>query len=79
MTTKKGKNMEHILALVEDENRMWMTVSEELENVVKEKAKITNSTFEEAFNNFLQEALESYERDMCMGFDGSIANIEVPE
>ena len=70
---------EHILAIVEDENRMWMTVSEELENHIKELAKITNSTFESAFNNFLQEGMEMVERDMCMGRDGSIANLEVPE
>lgn len=71
--------MEHILALVEDENRMWMTISEELENVIKQKAKITNSTFEQAFNDFLYEGMEMLERDMCMGSDGTIANIEVPE
>lgn len=71
--------MEHILAIVEDENRMWMTVSEELENTIKELGKIRGTTFEQTFNDFLREGMEMIERDMCMGKDGTIANVEVPE
>lgn len=79
MTTYEGKTMQHILAIIEDENRAWMTISEELENVIINLGKVRGTTFEQTFNDFLQEGMERVERDMCLGVDGTIANIEIPE